>query len=169
MRIYEITLGKEDMKFSSAHFTLFDAAMERLHGHDYHVLLTVKSTHLRHGLLLDFGVLKQEARRLCAELDEALLVPGSCPELELRRHGSEIEMHIRGKHYVLPEEDCRVLPVPNMSCECLADYFCHTLITRLEAPLRQAGVLSLAVTVEETPGQSGRCEEALGGLGASPA
>jgi 6-pyruvoyltetrahydropterin/6-carboxytetrahydropterin synthase len=167
MGLYEITLGKEDMKFSSAHFTLFDGAMERLHGHNYHVLLTVKALRLRRGLLLDFGILKQEARRLCAELDEALLVPGDCPELELLRAGDEIELRLRGKRYVLPAEDCRVLPVPNMSCECLAAYFCHSLMARLETPLRAAGVLSLAATVEESPGQSGRCEEALGASGGS--
>jgi 6-pyruvoyltetrahydropterin/6-carboxytetrahydropterin synthase len=150
------------MKFSSAHFTLFDATMERLHGHNYRVQITVKARRLRQGLLLDFGVLKQEARRLCADLDEVLLVPGECSELELAQSGTEVELRIRGKRYVLPAEDCRVLPVPNMSCECLAAYFCHTLIERLEPLLRQAGVLSLAATVEESPGQNGRCEEALG-------
>jgi len=161
MGIYEITLGKENMKFSSAHFTIFENSAERLHGHNYRVLLTVKASRLRRGLLLDFGLLKQEARALCGELDEVLLLPGNCPEVHLQQQDTELEVRCRDKRYVLPAADCRVLPIANVSCECLAEYFCHTLIERLRVPLREAGVVSLAATVEESPGQSGRCEEAL--------
>lgn len=161
MGIHEISLGKEDMKFSSAHFTLFADSMERLHGHNYRVLLTVKARRLQHGLLLDFAVVKQEARRLCAELDEACLIPAASPEVTIQKSDHEIEIRCRGKRYVFPAEDCRLLPVENLSCECLATYFCHTLLERLHQPLRAAGVVSLAVAVEESPGQSGRCEEAV--------
>ena len=159
MGVYEITLGKEDMKFSSAHFTVFETRLERLHGHNYQALVTAKARRLRRGLLVDFGLLKGAARALCGELDEAILLAGECPELELRRSAGEVELRCRGKHYVLPEEDCRVLPLANVSCECLAAWFCHTLLDRLRPQLRDAGVLSLAVTIEESPGQSGRCEE----------
>ena len=158
MGVYEITLGKEDMKFSSAHFTVFESRQERLHGHNYQALVTVKARRLHRGLLLDFGLLKQAARALCSELDEAILLPAECPELELRRGGGEVELRCRGKRYVLPEEDCRALPVANVSCECLAAYVCHALLERLHTQMRDAGVLSLAVTIEESPGQSGRCE-----------
>ncbi len=158
---YEISLGKEDMKFSSAHFTLFEQSMERLHGHNYRVSLTIRARALRRGLLLDFGVVKQEARRLCAELDEALLVPAACDEVAIVERDGEIELRCRGKRYVLPASDCRLLPVSNASCECLAEYFCRTLLARLQAELRLAGVVALAVTVEESPGQSGRCLSTL--------
>lgn len=163
MSLFEITLGKEDMKFSSAHFTVFESSVERLHGHNYHVEVTVKSTRLRSGLLVDFGVLKQEARRLCADLDETLLLPGESTEVALRPDGDAIEVRCRNKRYVVPAEDCRVLPIANVSCECLASYFCRALVDRLAGDLRAAGVVSLAAVVEESPGQSGRCEEALGG------
>ena len=160
---FEISLGKEDMKFSSAHFTLFEHAIERLHGHNYRVSLTLGAPALRRGLLLDFGVVKQEARRLCAELDEALLVPASCDEIAIREQDGEIELLCRGKRYLLPASDCRLLPISNASCECLAEYFCRTLLGRLRPALSAAGVTSLAVTVEESPGQSGRCRLALEG------
>lgn len=163
MGLYEITLGKEDMKFSSAHFTVFDTAVERLHGHNYQVLVTLKARRLAGGLLLDFGLVKREARRLCAELDEALLVPGACRDVQVERHDGEVELRCRGKRYVLPADDCRILPVANVSCECLAEYFCHALLAGLGPQLGAAGVVSLGATVVESPGQSGRCEEALGG------
>jgi len=161
MRLYEITSGKENMKFSSAHFTVFENSVERLHGHNYRVLLTIKGTRLRGGLLVDFGLLKQEARALCDELDETLLLPGTCPDVELQKTDTEITVRCRGKRYVLPAEDCRILPIANVSCECLAEYFCQTLIERLRPQLRAAGVVSLAAVVEESPGQNGRCEEAI--------
>lgn len=161
-RIHEISLGKEDMKFSSAHFTLFENSAERLHGHNYRVLLQLRGAALRDGLLLDFATVKTEARRLCNELDETLLLPGTASGLQITRAGGEVEVHCRGKRYVLPESDCRILPIPNASCECLAEYFCATLVERLRPALVAAGVTCLAATVEESPGQSGRCEIALG-------
>ena len=161
MPLYEITLGKENMKFSSAHFTVFDRSVERLHGHNYRVFVTVRSTRLQAGLLLDFGVLKQEARRLCETLDERLLLAGDCKDITLRRKGAEIEVRCRGKRYVLPESDCLVLPIANVSCECLAAWFCESLLGLLTRELQDVGVVSLAATVEESPGQSGHCEAML--------
>lgn len=160
--LHEISIGKEDMKFSSAHFTLFENSAERLHGHNYRVQLMLRGHALRDGLLLDFATVKIEARRLCSELDEALLLPGTAPGLRITRAHGEVEVHCRGKRYVLPEDDCRILPVPNASCECLAEYFCGVLVERLRPALVAAGVLAFAATVEESPGQSGRCEIALG-------
>src|SRR5262249_58135531 len=116
METYQISLGKEDMKFSSAHFTLFESSMERLHGHNYRVGLTLRAPALRQGLLLDFATIKQEARRLCAELDETLLLPAEAAGLEMRRQSGELEIRRRGKRYVLPSEGCRLLPLANVSC-----------------------------------------------------
>lgn len=163
MRLYEITLAKENMKFSSAHFTVFEHGAERLHGHNYRVVITLKSAQLQGGMLVDFGFLKQEARRLCAELDEALLLPAVCPALAIESRAAEIEVRCGDKRYVLPASDCRLLPIANVTCECLAEYFCHTLLLRLQPRLRAAGVRALCATVEESPGQSGRCEETLAG------
>jgi 6-pyruvoyltetrahydropterin/6-carboxytetrahydropterin synthase len=162
METYQISLGKQDMKFSSAHFTLFENSMERLHGHNYRVGLMVRAPALRQGLLLDFATIKQEARRLCAELDEALLLPAEAAGFELRRQADEVEIRCRGKRYVVPAEDCRILPLANVSCECLAQYFCRTLVERLHAALLASGVVALSALVEESPGQSGRCEITLG-------
>jgi 6-pyruvoyltetrahydropterin/6-carboxytetrahydropterin synthase len=160
-RLHEIALGKEDMKFSSAHFTLFPTAIERLHGHNYRLIVTLRARALREGLLLDFALVKQAARRLCAELDEHLLLPGTCTEMQIARDGAAVEVRCRGKRYVLPAEDCVVLPIPNVSCECLAEWVCTSLVAELRSELAARGVVAVTATVEESPGQSGRCEESL--------
>jgi 6-pyruvoyltetrahydropterin/6-carboxytetrahydropterin synthase len=161
-RLHEIAIGKENMKFSSAHFTLLPDRLERLHGHNYRLVVTLRAPHLRDGLLLDFALVKHEARRLCAELDERLLLPGACAELRIDPDGDALVVQCRGKRYVIPAEDCRVLPIHNVSCECLAEYVCATLVAQLRPQLVAAGVVAVAATVEESPGQSGRCEELLG-------
>jgi 6-pyruvoyltetrahydropterin/6-carboxytetrahydropterin synthase len=160
-RLHEIAMGKENMKFSSAHFTLLADRVERLHGHNYRLIVTLRARALRAGLLLDFALVKHEARRLCAELDERLLLPGACADLRIEARGDALALDCRGKHYEIPAEDCRVLPIPNVSCECLAEYFCATLVAALRPQLTAAGVVALSAVVEESPGQSGRCEEAL--------
>jgi 6-pyruvoyltetrahydropterin/6-carboxytetrahydropterin synthase len=160
-RGHEIALGKEDMKFSSAHFTLLADRVERLHGHNYRLIVTLRARALRDGLLLDFALVKQEARRLCADLDERLLLPGACAELRIEPRGDALVLDCRGKHYEIPAGDCRILPIPNVSCESLAEYFCATLVATLRPQLTAAGVVAVAATVEESPGQSGRCEEVL--------
>lgn len=156
--MHEITIEKEDMKFSSAHFTIFERSIERLHGHNYQVRLRLRADRLQHGLLIDFGVLKQEARRLCAELDEHVLLAGQHPELQIRSAGDSLELQCRGKRWSLPAEDCRILPVANISCECLAAHLCGSIAARLRQPLLAAGVHTLVVEVQESPGQSGAAD-----------
>jgi 6-pyruvoyl-tetrahydropterin synthase len=39
---FEVFVGKEDFKFSSAHFVAFDGFRERLHGHNYQVAVRLK-------------------------------------------------------------------------------------------------------------------------------
>lgn len=165
-RTHEIALGKENMKFSSAHFTLLPDRIERLHGHNYRLVVTLRAHALRDGLLLDFGLVKQEARRLCADLDERLLLPGTCSEMRIEPQGEALAITCRGKHYAVPAEDCRVLPIPNVSCECLAEYICTALVAQLRPQLVAAGVVALGAMVEESPGQNGRCEERLDPPGA---
>jgi len=153
--MHEITIEKEDMKFSSAHFTIFEQSIERLHGHNYQVRLRLRADRLQHGLLIDFAVLKHEVRRLCAELDEHVLLAGEHPELQIRTSGESLELQCRGKRWLLPAEDCCVLPLANVSCECLAAYFCRSIADRLRQPLQAAGVHTLVTEVQESPGQAG--------------
>jgi 6-pyruvoyl-tetrahydropterin synthase len=39
---FEVFVGKEDFKFSAAHFVAFDGFRERLHGHNYQVAVRLK-------------------------------------------------------------------------------------------------------------------------------
>lgn len=61
--------------FAAAHFlTRYHGKCERLHGHNYKVLVTAAGTALDDGgMLLDFGIMKQTLRKVVLELDHTSL------------------------------------------------------------------------------------------------
>jgi len=61
--------------FAAAHFlTRYHGKCERLHGHNYKVLVTAAGTELDEGgMLVDFGILKGALRKVIAELDHTSL------------------------------------------------------------------------------------------------
>lgn len=157
---FEIELAKQDFKFSAGHFTLFpDGSAESLHGHDYRVRVRVAAGALpSSGLLADVAELKESIRKVCAELDERVLVPARASDLDVRSvPGGEVEIHLNQRRWVLPADEVTMLDVPNISMEALAGW----LWERLAASLRPGPVEELCVEVEETPGQSARCTAPL--------
>ena len=61
--------------FAAAHFlTRYHGKCERLHGHNYKVLVTAEGTSLDEGgMLVDFGSLKAALRQIITELDHTSL------------------------------------------------------------------------------------------------
>ena len=61
--------------FSAAHFlTRYHGKCERLHGHNYKVFVTAAGRELDDGgMLVDFGILKTELRKITGELDHTSL------------------------------------------------------------------------------------------------
>ena len=52
-----IRLAKENMKFSAAHFTIFNASeRERLHGHNFRVEVDIEARMLGNGMCFDYGI-----------------------------------------------------------------------------------------------------------------
>jgi len=153
--ISRLFIAKDEHKFSCAHMTIFaDGSKERLHGHNYHVACAVEMDGASRDGLLEFALIKQALTSLCTELREHLLVPASHPQVEVVAQSSdEIELRICARRYVLPSDEVLLLPVRNLVVEELAELLWDRLVERLAAPLRQAGVVTLEVTVTESPGQ----------------
>lgn len=149
---YTVVLGKEDFKFSCAHFTVFgpDVA-EPLHGHNYQVRVEVEGARLDDlGLLVDFDRVKREVRRICDELDSLMLIPEHCSLIEIRRADGAVDVDFAERAYRFPEEDVLILPLANTTVELFARYIWERLAPGLEGT---AGEI-LAVDVAETAGQS---------------
>jgi 6-pyruvoyltetrahydropterin/6-carboxytetrahydropterin synthase len=153
-------IGKENLKFSSAHFTIFSATeAERLHGHNYHVQVDLWGNIGDEGLIIDAGEVKRIVKRLCEELDERTLIPLESPHLQIAdAPENHLEIRYHDRRYVLPRTDCCTLPLPNITIETLAKHLGALLRDGLLAHPHGRAVARLRLGVEESPGQMGLCE-----------
>lgn len=157
MARHRLFVGQDQHKFSVAHMTVFpDGTKEKLHGHNFHVHVTVDLRSIAFADLLDIGVLKHAVVGQCKEWNEHLLVAGRNPFHEVVRHdAAELELRLCGKRYVVPAEDAVVLPIDNVTVENLAVCFAERLVERLGTTLRRDVVEGVEVEVLEIRGQGG--------------
>lgn len=157
---FRMVLAKEDFKFSVAHFTLFpDRPAELLHGHNYRVRLEITGSELDdRGLLVDLEKTKRALRDLCRRLDSRTLIPAESSHLAFERADGAVEVRCEERRYRFPGEDVLLLPLANTSIELLA----RMLWQDLALVLAGSRAETLAVSVEETAGQSCWYEGALG-------
>ena len=158
MPTFRLRLAKADFKFAAAHFTLFaEREAEALHGHNYRVAVDVEGEELDGaGLLVEIGPLKQRIRELCSSWDERILIPGGSAEIASQRTGDEVTVRYRSRRYVFPADEVVELPLVNTTIELLARHLWSGL-----APAVAGVATRLAVSVEDTEGQSCRYSAAL--------
>ncbi|WP_162004856.1 6-pyruvoyl trahydropterin synthase family protein [Dictyobacter vulcani] len=140
------------LNFSSAHFITYSGKCERLHGHNYGVLVEVEGELGPDNLVFDFTVLKKRTKEICQHLDHRFLLPLHNDQLDLTRLVDAWEIRFREKRYVFPITDVVELPIENSTAELLAQYICEELCNVLEEYPR-AGLHSIMVGVEEAPTQ----------------
>jgi len=149
-----LELARADIGFSAAHFSVIDGAVERLHGHNYRVMLRARGVVRSDGTVIDFHALKDALRTVCADLDERMLLPTQSGTLTVDRKDGNVTVRAGERHYAFPADDVRLLPITNTTCECLAAYLLGAVRARLgTAPVR------LELGVEELPGQGASVEE----------
>ncbi len=138
--------------FSSAHFITYGGKCERLHGHNYGVLVEVEGTLSDDKLVFDFTVLKRLTREICKKLNHRFLLPIHNPHLELVESSDTWEIRFQDKRYVFPRADVVELPIDNSTSERLAEYICGELWTML-ATYDTSRLHTIMVGVEEAPTQ----------------
>ena len=141
-----------NLKFSSAHFVTFGGKCERLHGHNYGVLVEVEGELNEDKLVFDFTVLKQLTREICRRLNHRFLLPMLNPHLELTESPDAWEVRFQEKCYVFPRGDVVELPIDNSTAERLAEYICNELRQGLAA-YNTSHLHTIMVGVEEAPTQ----------------
>lgn len=155
---YRVSLEKEQLVFSSAHFITFgDNVCERLHGHNYRVKCEVSGGLEQNGYVVDFIALRDNLMEIVATLDHRMLLPTDHPTISVSEEGEEIVVRFEQRRWVFPKEDCVILPIPNTTAELLARHIGQTLISRFEA-MGVSGVSKVVVQVDENHGQWGVCE-----------
>ena len=149
-------LSKQNFKFSSAHFLIFDQhSAEKLHGHNYQVRLDIlvppenKSLNDQ-GFFIDFNVFKKYVKARLDIWDEHVLLPAKHPEMKVSVKGPSLEVRFRERFYVFPKDEVHLLDVTNTSVEQLSRILAQDFFNEF----KKYGVLSLRVRVEETRGQA---------------
>lgn len=147
-------LAKQNFKFSSAHFLIFDEiSAEKLHGHNYQVKVDLEcQDDAQKGYAIDFHFLKKVIKDQCDIWDEHVLLPEKHPEMkhQISQDGKNYNVNFRDRFYSFPIIETIWLPVTNTSVENLSLLFAKGLYKKL----KDSGVSKLRVTVEETRGQS---------------
>lgn len=156
-----LNLAKQNFKFSSAHFLIFDENhAEMLHGHNYQVEVVIhpKSDFDfdRQGYFIDFSDVKVKVKKLCDIWDEHILLPEKHPDMkyQVSSNGKNYDIHFRDRFYSFPQNETIWLPITNTSVEQLSRLFAE----RLMGDFISAPVGKIAVTIEETRGQSATTE-----------
>jgi len=155
MKLTTLHLAKENFKFSSAHFLIFDEkSAEKLHGHNYQVRVDLDIPEEEKlldekGFFVDFNVFKKAIKAHLDHWDEHILLPAKHPEMKIRTEGTGMHVHFRERYYVFPANEVVLLPITNTSVEQLSRILAAEFLS-LFAPYH---VRSLRVYVEETRGQ----------------
>jgi 6-pyruvoyltetrahydropterin/6-carboxytetrahydropterin synthase len=149
-----------NLKFSAAHFITYGGKCERLHGHNYGVLVEIEGTLNEDKLVLDFTILKQLVREICQKLNHRFLLPMDNPHLELGELADAWEVRFGEKRYIFPRSDVAELPIDNSTSERLAEYICGELRRELAA-YNTSNLYTIMVGIEEAPTQMAYYRESL--------
>jgi 6-pyruvoyltetrahydropterin/6-carboxytetrahydropterin synthase len=150
---FRVYVTKDYLKFSAAHFIAYPGFRERLHGHNYRVSVGVHGPLGRQGYVVDFGVVKRIARRLCDGLDERVLIPVKSDCLTVRDEGATVIVRYEQDEFRFPRGDVLLLPIVHSSAEELAQYLAGEL-RRALAEEGIGGLTAIEVGVEESFGQA---------------
>jgi len=151
---YRITIERNALRFSSAHFTTFGGECEPMHGHNYDVFVEIEGELTADSWVFDFSEAKRIIAAICKELDHRFLLPRKSTSLRIEEGKGEYEIAFGDRRYVLPKSDVVALEIDNSTAERLAEW----LNGRIRAALSASGASSVGrvrVGVEEAPGQAG--------------
>lgn len=141
-----------NLRFASAHMIPCHEFCGGIHGHSYHVDVTVDGERGgEFGFVVDFKTVKGLVRDICKKLDHKLLLPENSTVIDFKSTEDPLEFSIGDKEYKIPREDCCLLPLPSTSAEDLAEYFARKLFVELS--LHHSDIRSVEICVNEGIGQ----------------
>lgn len=149
-----LQLAKQNFKFSSAHFLIFDEThAERLHGHNYQVRVEIGIADLgalqTTGFFVDFNIFKKHIKSALDRWDEMVILPELHPDMSFQRREATLEVRFRDRFYAFPANEVVLLPVNNTSVEQLSRLLAEDFL----GEFKKHQVSFVSVYVEETPGQ----------------
>ena len=154
-RLTTIDLHMQALKFSAAHFTIFNATeRERLHGHNYAVTCRITAPIGDDGLTCDYAVFKKKLYSLINSLDEYTIIAKQSPYQKIEDLDPFYKIYFHDHHMLLRKSETLLLPVRNTTVEELS-FFILEELCKDQAFLKQYDVRRLEITVASGPGQHG--------------
>jgi 6-pyruvoyltetrahydropterin/6-carboxytetrahydropterin synthase len=157
-RSFRVYVEKDYLKFNAAHFIAYKGFREALHGHNYRVSVGIEGQLGEQGYVLDFGVVKDVAKRVCKRLDEKTLIPAHSDCLAMREEGTQVIVVYEHDEFRFPKSDVVFLPIVHSSAEELAQYLAGEIRRELAAD-GVRGITAIEIGVAETTGQAAYCRE----------
>lgn len=128
-KLTTITIEKQYLHFSIAHFTIFSATeRERLHGHNVRIAVEITGAINDNGLCFDYAIYKNELKALCARFDEYTLIAEQSPHLTISEEGDYYHVVHNGVDMPLLKTDTLLLPIRNITIEELSHYLLGELL-----------------------------------------
>ena len=152
---FEARVTKDSLVFSAAHFITFNGNVcERLHGHNWRLDVSVCGALDENFYVFDFIALRDACQAITSELDHKVLLPEKHRDISVRTSadGREVESRFQDRRWILPVEDCCLLPVENTTAELIARWIGQRLVHDLKLAQCE-GLTELKVGVEENFGQ----------------
>jgi len=153
----EVDGWRSGIRFSSAHMIKGHEKCGKLHGHTYAIHARVYGEKDKDGFIVDFSMIKSALRKIADQLDHKVLIPEKNTSFD--EGEKEIKISINEKHYVIPKEDCFLLPIESVTVENLAEYVLDELIDRLSLP---KNIKKLEIGVDEGFGQGAKIIRSIG-------
>ncbi len=155
---YRVRIAKDHLVFCCAHFISFDGdKCEGLHGHNFRAEVEIAGQLDPNHYLFDFVALTRMAKAITDELGHHLLLPQSNPVIKVEENAQQVQVSYRDRRWILPREDCIVLPIENTTTELLAQYIARRLLGSLKSEFLYVPE-AMRVEVEENIGQSATYE-----------
>ena len=158
---FAISVDPGELHFNAAHFITFDNSCENLHGHNFHVRIKARGANTADDLVVDFVLMTRLAADICAELNDKVLLPENSSVVTVERRDCLLYISSYDKQFMLPEDNCYLLPISNTTAEMLAWYIGERLLATLQQQGEPANVGELEIAVEEADRQWGVCRRVL--------
>jgi 6-pyruvoyl-tetrahydropterin synthase len=168
---FEVYVSKADFKFNAAHFVALKGFRERLHGHNYTLGVRLLGSRQisQDGYVLDFGDVKKVVKVICKRINERFLCPTKSDVIDMQIIASEDGKDVDpndpksksvvltcedGAKFVIPYDDCAMLPIVHATVEELAIYMWGAILDGLDGDLLlRRGIHTMEIIMAEAPGQ----------------
>lgn len=155
LRVTTIELFKEYMNFSIGHFTVFSRdTRENLHGHNYHVYVSITTLIDDDGLSFNYRLYKEKFRELCKKIDETVVLAGHCKHLKFSENEKYHIVTFNNEEMLFLKRDATILPIANVTVEELSNWFIQQ-VKKDKDELAKNNIIGLTVKVFSGAGQSG--------------